>query len=266
MVRASVAVLIVLVVGCSTGSDGGSDVDPAPVFVSDASLLAGIDPEVTPVESLDWGEFTMLRSDDGALVSVEVAVRDRDGQPMDFAVENASESLADGTPVDVVEPDDPESVRRITYAADSGAAVTLLSFDLPLDELLAIGDGLDVSDDGSVTEDLDGIEVTARARQPFYTGGQRTAYAFDGGESGEVTIGSYAIRGDELAVFDFGPHDPARVGSRDVLYNDQGSGNGSYVFEWDDETLIEVVVSLGPGVATTDEIVELIDGVRPDEA
>ena len=141
-------------------------------------------------------------------MSIEVSVLGTDEEQLDFVADDTGERLADGTQLEIEDSNDPDVAARITFGAASGAAVSLLSFDASPDELSTIAGGLDIADDGRLSGLPDGVEATGRARLPFYTGGHRTEYRFDGGE---VTIGSYVSRGDELEVFGFGPRDPAQI-------------------------------------------------------
>lgn len=260
-------ILATILAACSPASDGTTAPATLDAFVSDAPLLAGLEPDFERSKLLDRGEFTIFQADDGDKILAEVAVRDTDDQPMQATATGDDRVLPDGTQVVVREPENSGEVLGIEFADDTGASVKISAFDSDIYELLYIADAADISPDGSLTIASDEYTVVADARLPLYTGGVRSSYSIGvDGTDGSVDITSFARRGGELDVFDFGPHDPATVGSRELLLYDAGDGNGSYVFAWDDDTLIAVDVFLRPGLASSDDIAALIDEVRPAES
>jgi len=251
-------------VACGSGAESSSQPAPRPAFISDASILDGVTPTVEPIEFVARGEVTLIKNTSGEVVIAEVVVLDDDNEPLREAPSRRDTQLSDGTPVAIHARLDPTELLRIQYSGSTGASIDLASFEAPADELVAIANTLKIDDDGGITTAVDNLTFVAQAHLPLYTGGFHTSYSF--GDDGQVDITSFVGDKDELAILEFGPHEPAVIGATELLFYDRGDGNGSYIIEWDDNTLIELDVFVRPGIATPEDIAPLVNGLRPTKS
>lgn len=244
--------LLLITLGCA-----GSD-DPAatPAVVSDAPVLVGIEPTIRPTIDepvSSTAHFLAPPARTAPLVVVEI-LTNASGFEVDPNVD-----LADGTAAELSLGPPPQAERQLRFFDSTGNALSVRSFDLDLDALPAIADQLELGGD-QVQIDSPDWRVLTSIRLPAFTDGYSTQYDF--GSDGSVFVDVYRQVGDSMVLFSYGPMVDDEINGRPALRYDGTTSDRGFVFELDDEFIVNVGDLTRPGLISDDDLRAIAESVR----
>ncbi len=232
--------------------------EPTPAVVSDAAVLAGVEPEIR--RNLDDPNYSLMHflasaGADDPLVQVEVVTEENS-----FAVEPEVE-LADGSPAEVDVGPPPGNQRSLSFVAADGRTVSVRSSDLELPELAAIANELEIDGD-DVRIDSEDWEVVTSIPIPAYTDGYTTEY--DVGD-GTVLLTVYRQVGDGMVLFRYGPTVDDEINGETALRFEGVDSVRGFVFVLDDDFIVEVRDLTVAGFLSAEELRSVAESVRAVE-
>jgi hypothetical protein len=254
--RLAVAVAIGGSVVAACGSEANEQTAPLRAVVSDADVVADIEPTIDelPIDPVR-GVMHLLgpASDDDPVALVEVFF-DAGAQ-----VPRQDRQLDDGAWVQLDSVDEPRRRREATFLGPAGEYVHLGSSDpdIDLDDVIALVGQVTI--DGSDLElDRAGWDVLASVPIPVFDDGFVTRYPI---ADGEVTIYANPEVAGAMTLYRYGSVVDAEVNGVPALRYDETSPTRGYIFLLDG-VIVDLRDDTPPGTLSDAELLAIAEGAR----
>lgn len=168
------------------------------------------------------------------------------------------ETIRNGVPASVTEDSIPGGTSRaVSWNENSDTRVTVRSLTLGRTELLGLVAAISIAHDTvSIDTSASDLRVVGIVPLPIYTSGYSVTY---GGGDRYLNIDVHPTSGDEMALYEWGPSEPATVDGRAVLHllAERGAIPG-YVFEYRPGLIVKVT-----GGVSDEELRKAVSSLQP---